>query len=220
MKLLKFDSYEEYKRVQTKVNKRKLKKVWVTDDELLFVAHFVQEHIPEVAFGLCHGVRNGYEVHKLHALLGVPILGTEIAETAHKFPHVIQWDFHEVQEEWIGNVDFIYSNSWDHSYDPERMLKNWMRCLRPHGRCFLPWTRDHDEHAVREADCFGLSLEEMLHWVTKDYELEKIEYIQAVRYPRWGKQLKNLVLKGRRGIKIRTTCFLVIKNRQERLQKS
>lgn len=213
MKLLKFDSYEEYTRIQTEVNKRKIDGISATDKELVFVANYVRDHLPEVAFGLCHGVRNGYEVSKLSALLGVPVIGTEISETARRFPHVIQWDFHEVREEWIGNVDFIYSNSWDHSYDPDRMLKNWMRCLRPHGRCFLQWTRGQDVHAVGEADCFGLSLEEMIHWVTKDYDLEKIKYMQTLAYGGWCRVLKSIMKKGRLGIRKRTVTILVVKNR-------
>ncbi len=215
MKLLKFDSYEDYKRIQGEVNRRKLGRVWVTHAELTFVARYVRDRMPDAAFGLCHGVRNGYEVKKLRKLLGIEVLGTEISETAARFPHVIQWDFHEVRDEWIGNVDFIYSNSWDHSYDPERMLKNWMRCLRPHGRLFLEWTREHGEVTVRKADCFGLSLEELVDWVSKGYELERTENIEVVKYPRWSKLFRNLLRKGRFGSRLRSGFILVLKNRPE-----
>ena len=184
MKLLKFDSYEEYQQIQREAYQRKLKKIWVTDKELRFIARFIQQHLPPVSFGLCHGVRNGYEVQKLRALLGVEVIGTDLGETAHQFPHVIQWDFHEIKEEWKGAVDFIYSNAWDHSYDPALMLRRWMSCLRPHGCCFLQWTRDHDVHAVREADCFGLAFDEMLDRISQDYEIEQVQEIPC--WPMWG----------------------------------
>ncbi|MBK6621188.1 MAG: hypothetical protein IPG32_10020 [Saprospirales bacterium] len=49
------------------------------------------------------------------------VIGTEISDSASKFSHTIEWDFHEVKPEWIGRADFIYSNSFDHSYDPENV---------------------------------------------------------------------------------------------------
>jgi len=142
MKLLKFPTYEDYVKIQTKTNKRKLQFVWVSDKELKAISKYIQTHIPGASFGICHGVRNGYEVQKLRMLLGCEIIGTEISDTAIRMPYVIQWDFHEVKDEWINGVDFIYSNSWDHSYDPDRMLANWMRCVRQNGRSFLEWTAE------------------------------------------------------------------------------
>src|SRR3972149_6452637 len=102
MRLLTFGSYEQYVETQTQTNRRKLKKVWVTPKELRAVARYVRRHIPGASFGLCHGVRNGYEVGRLRDLLGIEVLGTEISDTANQFEHVIQWDYHEVKPEWRG----------------------------------------------------------------------------------------------------------------------
>jgi hypothetical protein len=65
-----------------------------------------------------------------------------------------------VKQEWIGNVDFVYSNSWDHSFDPERLFKNWMERLKRSGRLFISWTPTHAA-PVDSADCFSASLEEL-----------------------------------------------------------
>ena len=174
MKLLKFPTYEDYVKIQTKTNKRKLQFVWVSDKELKAISKYIQTHIPGASFGICHGVRNGYEVQKLRMLLGCEIIGTEISDTAIRMPYVIQWDFHEVKDEWINGVDFIYSNSWDHSYDPDRMLANWMRCVRQNGRSFLEWTAEHTDSKVRGADCFGGSLNEIIEWVNKSYKVDAV----------------------------------------------
>src|SRR5262249_44726855 len=110
--------------------------------------------------GVCHGVRNGWEVRKFRELLGINVLGTEISDTAKHYLGVIQWDFHRVKKEWLQNVDFIYSNALDHSYDPSFCLHQWMKCLKPTGRCFIQWTVFHSEGDIDGADCFGASFHE------------------------------------------------------------
>ncbi|MEJ0015745.1 MAG: hypothetical protein WDN25_04115 [Acetobacteraceae bacterium] len=50
------------------------------------------------------------------------MLGTEISDTATQSSTTIQWDFHEVKPEWLNSVDFIYSVSWDHRYDPVKLF--------------------------------------------------------------------------------------------------
>ena len=84
-------------------------------------------------FGLCHGVRSGWENKTLGEQLGCTVIGTEIGD---KFGHpdiTIQWDMHDVKDEWIGKCDVIYTNSFDHSYDPIYALKQWASCLKETG---------------------------------------------------------------------------------------
>ena len=88
----------------------------------------------------------------------VDMLGTEISDTAKDFPNTIEWDFHEVKEEWLGNVDFIYSNALDHSYKPEECLQAWMSCLKQDGVCIIEWTSGHQNS--RPMDPFGATLDE------------------------------------------------------------
>lgn len=178
MKVAKFETYEEYVKIQTEINKRKLDRVAVTDKELQFIASYIKEHISQPSFGICHGVRNGYEVKQFRELLRIDVIGTEISETATQFENVIQWDFHEVKDEWNSNVDFIYSNSWDHSYDPQKLFDQWMSCIKPTGRCFVQWTEAHSEAGVKEADCFGASLSEMQAILNAKYQVEEVISIQ------------------------------------------
>ena len=121
--LYKHKNYNEYIEAQIIKNRNKIGKVWVKDFELDLISNHIKNNISNAKFGICHGVRNGWEVAYLNKLLKFNVLGTDISPTAKQFKNVIQWDYHNVKEEWINNVDFIYTNSLDHSYNPLLCLK-------------------------------------------------------------------------------------------------
>ena len=56
-------------------------------------------------------------------------------------------------------VDFIYSNSLDHSYNPALCVKNWMSCISKIGLCFIHWGEGHLKVKPNQVDCFSGSLE-------------------------------------------------------------
>lgn len=72
---------------------------------------------------------------------------------------------HDTQPEWIDSVDFIYSNSLDHSYDPEKCLIAWMSCIRNGGMCIIEHTSSH-EHTT-QLDPFGAHISQMPHLIAK-----------------------------------------------------
>ena len=154
--------YELYREVQNRGNKKKNQSVWVQEENIAFLAHYLKRNVKEIKFGLCHGTRRGKEQEWFNKYLGCDVLGTEIADSAVEFPNTIQWDFHQVKAEWLGAADFIYSNSLDHSYDPEACLNAWMNCLKPGGVCILEYTSNHDSKHVSRLDPFGADLEQML----------------------------------------------------------
>jgi hypothetical protein len=117
--------------------------------------------IPDAKFGICHGARNGYEVAQFKSYLPhLEIIGTDISKTATRFPHMIVWDFHEIKPEWINAVDFIYSNSLDHSYDPPACVAAWMRCIKANGICFIHWGAGHNKSKPDATDCFSATVKE------------------------------------------------------------
>jgi hypothetical protein len=216
MHLLKFTDYETYVKAQTATNKEKLHKVWAQEQEIDQIASYIETHIPNPTFGICHGVRNGWEVEKFKELLGVDVIGTEISDTAAQFPGVIQWDFHKVKDEWINNVDFIYSNALDHSYDPQFCLDQWMRCLKPTGRCFIQWTVFHGEGDIDGADCFGASFDEYRALISAKYEIEASLSVMIQRpwtLKRVFKKLRRHGLSGLRRVKQREIFVFVVKPR-------
>jgi hypothetical protein len=150
--------YAAYKRIQTEGNRLKLDQVWVREDNIALLAAYIRSLIPSPEFGICHGTRRGKEQEWFRHYLGCEVIGTEISGTAELFPHTIQWDFHEVKPEWIKAADFIYSNSFDHSYDPEKCLNAWMRCLKKGGLCILEHSTLHGPEGATELDPFGADI--------------------------------------------------------------
>ena len=120
------------------------------------MSKFLNNKISKIEFGLCHGTRRGKEQEWFRKYLKSDVIGTEISDTATEFDNTIQWDFHDVKDEWLNNVDFIYSNSFDHSYDPKKCLNNCMSCLRDGGICILEHTSGHEKST--KLDPFGASI--------------------------------------------------------------
>lgn len=161
--------YARYKTIQVEGNKRKLENIWVSEDNIKFLSGYFQQQLKDIRLGLCHGTRRGKEQEWFKKYLpGNPaVIGTEISETAASFPDTIQWDFHEVKPEWVNATDFIYSNSFDHSYDPEKCLNAWMSCIRPGGLCVLEHTDGHSPTGANELDPFGADIVHMPYLITK-----------------------------------------------------
>jgi hypothetical protein len=192
MRLLKFSSLDEYRAIQIKANKQKFKNVFADDAELHSIAEDFLRRGTHGRFGLCHGVRNGYEVRFLQSELpALDIVGTDISDTAAEIPGCVVWDMHEVKPEWKGKVDFLYSNSWDHSYDPVLLFSRWSESLSDRGLMYIPYTDRHSEDGVTEEskyDSFGCSLDELITIAQRTLVLDDIMEI----IPRFsGKILKN-----------------------------
>jgi hypothetical protein len=150
--------YEKYRTIQEDGNKRKLNEVWVIEKNIAFLSHYIKSLVPSPLFGICHGTRRGKEQEWFRKYVGCEVIGTEISDTAGAFPHTIQWDFHDVKPEWVDSVDFIYSNSLDHSYDPEKCLNAWMSCVSRRGLCIIEHSSLHEPRGADELDSFGADL--------------------------------------------------------------
>ena len=136
--LYKYADYDQYLQCQIRTNRKKLHRTWVTEVTIMKIVNYLTSLIPYPTLGLCHGTRSGFEQRMFMSHLpGCTVIGTEIAPTASAFPNTIEWDFHNMKPEWEGAADFVYSNSLDHSYDPEKALGVWVDSLKPSGLCFL-----------------------------------------------------------------------------------
>lgn len=160
-------NYEEYRNIQVLGNKQKLDKVWVKEENIVFLSRYIKTLINSPSFGICHGTRRGKEQEWFAKNLDCNVIGTEISETAEQFPNTIQWDFHKVKPEWLNSVDFIYSNSFDHSYNPGDCIVTWMSCLKTGGVCILEHTSGHGISDASELDPFGADLVLMPYLILK-----------------------------------------------------
>jgi len=147
-------NYKEYKEAQVALNKSKIKTIWVTKEDIKFISQFVKGE------GICHGARNGFEVNEFNKYFKA--IGTDISDTASEYD-LIEWDFHKQNPEWISKFDFVYTNSFDHSHDPELAFKVFMEQLKPEGKCIIHTDIDL-EYLLHDhlGDCFGASKEELI----------------------------------------------------------
>jgi hypothetical protein len=148
--------YEAYRQIQMAGNIRKIENVWVKEENISLLSDYIRRKVANVRFGLCHGTRRGKEQEWFRKYLNCEVIGTEISDTAADFPNTIQWDFHDVKPEWIDSVDFIYSNSFDHTYDPKKCLDAWMSCIAKDGICIIEHTSGHER--ASELDPFGADI--------------------------------------------------------------
>ncbi|MES1948388.1 hypothetical protein C84B14_13599 [Salinisphaera sp. C84B14] len=169
MKKYEYRDYDDYYDAQVSANRKKIDKVWAVEGVIKQLAGYLESQIENIRFGICHGTRNGREQLWFREALSANVVGTEISPTASSFAHTIEWDFHNVKPEWVGNVDFIFSNSLDHSYDPEYCLDQWMSCLGRDGLCLIEWTEDDVEN--KRSDPFGANLEEYRSLIGGKYRL-------------------------------------------------
>lgn len=158
--------YDLYKKIQENGNKKKIDNIWVIEDNIKFLSDYIAKNM-KPKFGICHGTRRGLEQQWFSKYLNCEVLGTEISSTALDFPNTIQWDFHDVKDEWINSVDFIYSNSFDHSFQPEQCLNTWMACIKKDGFCILEHSSSHEPSRANELDPFGADLVVMPYLITQ-----------------------------------------------------
>ncbi len=178
--------YETYRQIQTEGNKRKLDGVFVQEDVIREIAAYEQEH-GHVRAVICHGTRNGAEQRFFKAALpDVSVIGTEISDTATQFPDTVEWDFHVMNEDWRDKFDILYSNSWDHSYDPKLLFRVWSACIAPGGLMALEHSGRHEPKAVNPLDPFGVTFDGLVTLVADNpnLALEKILDVSAKRQVR------------------------------------
>jgi SAM-dependent methyltransferase len=170
--------YEAYKKIQNQGNHGKLEIVNAQKEDIGFLATYIKQNIASVSSGVCHGTRRGLEQKWFTDALGANVLGTEIADTATDFPNTVQWDFHEDNSKWHNTFNFVYTNSFDHAYNPKKALDNWMKTLKNGGVCIIEHSLQQVPAATSELDPFGASLDIMpflvLQWSEGKYAVREI----------------------------------------------
>lgn len=180
-----YQSYEEYKQVQVKYNKKKIDQVWADENTLDLVIKIVQRNFPndDGLFGICHGTRNGFEQNYISSKLNVDIIGTDISETASQFPKSVQWDFHDRNEDWVGKCNFIYTNSLDQSWKPKEAILVWLEQLQKNGLLIVEHTEAHGPQNAGEMDPFGVNPHYLPYlfceWFKHDISIEIIKSVKS-----------------------------------------
>ena len=157
-KIYKYKNYDEYKDTQIFFNKQKINKVWADENTLKIISNFLKENIKsEKIKGLCHGSRNGFEQKCfINEIPNAEVIGTDISETANDYDNSIVHDFHDEKKEWIENFDFVYSNSLDQSYDPEKALNTWINQVKKDRYVIIEHSDQHGVISSGKMDPFGV----------------------------------------------------------------
>ena len=147
--------YEKYREVQIDANIRKLNLSSIDSTDIKMLSEWLCEHVDPLKNGMCHGTRNGKEQMLFRKYTGAEVWGTDISPTAEQFPYTLQHDFHEVKQEWKEHFDFLFSNAYDHSYNLEYCIRQWMSSIRPGGVCILEHSNGHLN--IKESDPIGVT---------------------------------------------------------------
>ena len=158
VKIFKYKNYTEYKETQIYFNKQKINKVWADENTLKIIRDYLELNINSKKIeGLCHGSRNGFEQNFFNKENNkYKVLGTDISETALNYENSIVHDFHDEKKEWINNFDFIYSNSLDQSYDPQKALDVWLKQIKKDRFIILEHSDQHGVLSSGKMDPFGI----------------------------------------------------------------
>ena len=184
VKIHKYKNYDEYKKTQIYFNKLKIDKVWADRDTLKIISDFLKENIRlNNIKGLCHGSRNGFEQNFFNNNIpGAQVIGTDISETAKDFKDSIVHDFHDQKKEWLNSFDFVYSNSLDQSYNPQKALSTWIDQVKKNGFVIIEHSDQHGVVASGKMDPFGVEASYFPYLITEWFgHLISLKIIKAVK---------------------------------------
>ena len=158
VKIYKYESYEEYKKTQIYFNKKKIEKIWADEINLKIVSDFLKSNIEIGKIqGLCHGSRNGFEQNFFNKELNdSKVIGTDISDTAENYENSVVHDFHNEKKEWINKFDFIYTNSLDQSFDPQKALRVWLNQIKKDRFVIIEHSDQHGVMSSGKMDPFGV----------------------------------------------------------------
>jgi hypothetical protein len=202
--------YLRYRDAQIAANYAKLNAVWVCKPSIQFLSRYILNTVGKPSLGLCHGTRRGLEQTWFREFLGgdVEVIGTEISDTADQFPHTVRHDFHERRPDWVNAASFVYSNSWNHAFDPAKAFSVWMESLRPGGVAILEHTIGQRPENVSEAGPFGIAFDDLIKFINiigngRFYAAEVLHKFDFA-VPDYYGQLKYLVIRNRDSMNGRT----------------
>lgn len=135
-----YRDYQDYINFQSEktLNPEKRKK-WLGEEWDLKLSGFKGEFskfgnaLTKDTKALCIGARTGQEVVALKEMGLEDVIGIDIVP---HLPHVIEGDMHNLDFE-DETFDFIYTNVFDHSVDPKKMMSEMERVLKVGGHIFL-----------------------------------------------------------------------------------
>lgn len=108
-------------------------------------------------YGLCHGTRNGFDQNYLRrASKKLNFNGTYISDIDSQFDNSVEWDFHKISPVWTNSQNFVYTNSFDQSWQPKVALQVWLSQLKSDGILIIEHSESHGPQNTSKMDPFGV----------------------------------------------------------------
>ena len=99
-----------------------------------------------------------------------------------EFKNSIQWDFHEINPDWVNKFDFVYSNSLDQSNKPKEALQVWLNQLKKDGILIVEHSNEHGPQGASEMDPFGVRPNVFSHLITGWFGHQiTIDFIKSIK---------------------------------------
>jgi hypothetical protein len=183
MKKYQYTDYDEYIKTQIETTERKLGRTWARPESIKAIVKGLKKKRFKPRIGMCHGARTGEEVKYFKKYFQhCVVYGTDIAPIC-KSKYVIVWDFHKMHPGWNGRFDFVYSNSWDHLFDPVEGLKTWASQIALDGHLILEHSDQHIEKKVNIVDSIGMTFKEFIKFVQETIGKKfKIQIFEKKKY--------------------------------------
>lgn len=194
-----FKNYETYVGAQQAHTKRKLRRKKINCFTHQRVTSAIADDYGDgpCDLGICHGVRAGAELDLFADAFGRGRwVGTEITPELCDGKRILERDFSKPDPEWLGAIDVIYSNSFDHARDPTVTAAAWVSCLRPKsGRLYIEWTRWHEKLGVRgnKADCFAATADECRTLLASVGCVERVLILRGFRARKDGQRYQRKI---------------------------
>ena len=172
-----YDDYDHYVECQTAANKRKIHRPFIKENHV----QWIKSKQIGASNIVCHGTRNGGEQKIFKKYYpDAYIIGTEISETATQFEMTVHHDFTKQKDEWLGKFDILYSNSFDHSFNPAETIQTWKQQLSYDGKMFIEWDIEYNSKSnysdpvsgtTEEFENFLISQEVVIEEFNNDFKI-------------------------------------------------
>lgn len=157
MKIWKYQDYNEYIQTQVEVTSKKLDCVYVEKKTIDYIC----KDLKDVQKILCHGTRNGIEQKYFQQHFpDAEIIGTDIADV--DAPMTVKHDFNRIHLGWYDQFDILYSNSFDHSFDPRDTIKVWRDQIHSKGKIYIEHSYGEIDNRARPSDPLEINNNELV----------------------------------------------------------
>jgi hypothetical protein len=175
--LYQYADYGQYIAAQKKAANEKRDHVWVREWNIRHLVRVIGRRM-RPGFAICHGTRNGTEQQLfLKYFPKLKVIGTEIGDYAAEVPLTVHWDFNQPKEDWVGQADFIYSNAFDHAFQPAKTLKIWLAQLKKDGILIIETSRKYAK-PVSAMDPFSFESSQLSmlisEWTSGKYHVSSV----------------------------------------------